>query len=120
MNNKILIVDDSKPDLENLKTIVLDAGYQAITAISGEEAIEKANSMRPDLIFMYIIMDKKDGYQACREIIADKKTKNIPIIFVTTKNQKADYVWAELQGGKALIAKPFTSDQIVSEINKYI
>ena len=120
MSNKILIVDDSKPDLENLKTIVLDAGYQAITAISGKEAVEKANSMRPDLIFMDVIMDDKDGYQACREIIADKNTKNIPIIFVTTKNQKADYVWAGLQGGKALIAKPFTSDQIVSQINKYI
>ena len=120
MINKVLIVDDSRPDLENLKAIVSDAGYHVITAISGEEAIEKARSMRPDLIFMDVIMEHKDGFEACREITSNKNTKNIPIIFVTAKCQKADRVWAELQGGKALIGKPFTPDQIVSQINKYV
>ncbi len=119
MMNKVLVVDDSRPDLENLKAIVSNAGYHVITAISGEEAIEKAISMHPDLIFMDVIMENKDGFEACREIISNKATKNIPIVFVTGKCEKADRVWAELQGGKALIGKPFTPDQIVSQINKY-
>ena len=119
MINKVLVVDDSKPDLENLKTIISNAGYHVITATSGEEAIEKAKSFRPGLIFMDVIMDNKDGFEACREITTDKSTKDIPIIFVTAKCQKVDRVWAELQGGKALIGKPYTSDQIVSQINKY-
>ena len=68
---------------------------------------------------MDVIMENKDGFEACREIISNKDTKNIPIVFVTAKCQKADRVWAGLQGGKGLIAKPFTPDQIVSQINEY-
>jgi len=120
MNSKVLIVDDSKPDLENLKTIVAEAGYLVITAESGQEAIEKAKKILPDLIFMDVIMNNKDGFEACREIVANKETKDIPIVFVTGKCQKADRVWAELQGGKALVGKPFTSDQIMVELNKFV
>ena len=120
MINKVLVVDDSKPDLESLKKIILGQGYQVITAESGEEAVEKAKSMRPDMIFMDVIMDNKDGFEACREITSDSNTRNIPIVFVTAKCQKVDRVWAELQGGKALVSKPYTSDQIVQQINKYI
>ncbi len=120
MINKVLVVDDSQPDLESLKKIILGQGYQVITAVSGEEAVEKAKSMRPDMIFMDVIMDNKDGFEACREITSDSNTKNIPVVFVTAKCQKVDRVWAELQGGKALVSKPYTTDQIVQQINKYI
>ena len=120
MINKVLVVDDSQPDLESLKKIILGQGYQVITAVSGEEAVEKAKSMRPDMIFMDVIMDNKDGFEACREITSNSNTKNIPVVFVTAKCQKVDRVWAELQGGKALVSKPYTSDQIVQQINKYI
>jgi len=120
VNNKILIVDDSKPDLESLKAIVINAGHEVVTAISGQEAIDKAISIRPDLIFMDVIMNDKDGFEACREIISNKITKNIPVIFVTGKCQKADRIWAELQGGKALVGKPFTPDQIITEMGKHL
>lgn len=120
MSSKVLVVDDSKPDLEKLRSIVAEAGHDVVTAISGQEAVEKAISSQPDLIFMDVIMENKDGFEACRELIANKQTKDIPIVFVTGKCQKADRVWAELQGGKALIGKPYSSDQIVSEINKHI
>ena len=120
MSSKVLIVDDSKFDLELLKAIVSKEGYEVITAISGQEAVDKATSVHPDLIFMDVIMENKDGFEACREIISNTETKHIPIIFVTGKCQKADRIWAELQGGKALVGKPFTPDQIVNEIHKHI
>ena len=120
MNSKVLIVDDSRVDLEILKAIVSKAGHEVITAISGQEAVDKAVSTHPDLIFMDVIMENKDGFEACREIIANTETKHIPIVFVTGKCQKADRIWAELQGGKALVGKPFTPDEIMTEINKHI
>ncbi|QMU60188.1 MAG: response regulator [Gammaproteobacteria bacterium] len=119
MIHKVLVVDDSVLELENLKKIISNEGYQVISAVSGKEAVEKAKSMQPDLIFMDVIMDDQDGFQACREITADRLTKDIPVIFVTGKSQKVDRVWAGLQGGKALIAKPYTPDQIISQINRY-
>ena len=114
-----MVVDDSPADLQNLKSIVSSVGHTVITASSGSEAVKKAKSMKPDMIFMDVIMDNKDGFEACREIVSNKETKNIPVVFVSSKCQKADHVWAELQGGKCLIGKPYTKDQIVEQINNY-
>ncbi len=115
-SKKILIVDDSSTDRLKLKEVVDGAGCTVVTAASGMEAIEKAKSESPDIIFMDIIMDEMDGYKACREINKDPQTKNIPVVFVTSKNQKADRVWAELQGGKALVTKPYSSQEILDQI----
>ncbi|MEN9460356.1 MAG: hypothetical protein RIS84_376 [Pseudomonadota bacterium] len=117
--NKILVVDDSTVDRMNIQNIVKDAGYEVIAAASGQEAIEKAASEKPDLIFMDVVMNQMDGYQACREITHNEATKNIPIVFVTSKGQKADRMWAEMQGGKALVQKPYTPDQIIEQINSF-
>ena len=119
MTNKILVVDDSPTDLQNIKSIVSNAGHTVITVSSGKEAVIKAKEMHPDMIFMDVIMDNTDGFEACREIISDRDTKNIPVVFVSSKCQKADRVWAELQGGKALVGKPYTEDEIVSQINQF-
>lgn len=117
---KILAVDDSKVDLTNIQNIILDAGCKVITATSGKEAIEMAIAEKPDLIFMDVIMRQMDGYQACRELKYNDITKNIPIVFVTCKGQKADRVWAEMTGGKGLVQKPYTPDQIIEQINQFL
>ena len=116
---KVLIVDDSTPDLENLKAILHKAHYQVIAATSGEQAIELARKEKPAVILLDIVMQGTDGYRACREICRDPVTQNIPILFVSSKNQKADEMWARKQGGKALISKPYTEDQIISQVRSY-
>ncbi|EDY85794.1 response regulator receiver domain protein [gamma proteobacterium HTCC5015] len=113
---KVLVVDDSEADLGYIQTIVKDAGYETITAVSGSEAIRIAKSQKPDLIFMDIIMDGTDGYEACRTLHRDPETKDIPVIFVSSKNQKADRIWAELQGGKGYVTKPAEPDQLMDQI----
>lgn len=116
MIHTVLVVDDSPADLENIRSIVATTGCTVITATSGQEAVEKATTLHPDLIFMDVIMKNKDGFQACREIKSDVRSKGIPIVFVSGKCQKADRVWAELQGGKGLIGKPYSKDDIVQQI----
>ena len=116
---KILIVDDSQTDLLNLKSIVEKSGCQIVTATSGKEAVAKAAAEKPDLIFMDIIMDEMDGYSACREIVDNPETTNIPVVFVSSKQQKADEIWAHKQGGKGLIGKPYTEDQILEKIQSF-
>lgn len=115
--NKVLIVDDSPTDLMNLKNIVETKGVRIITATSGKEAVEKAKKEMPDLIFMDIIMDNMDGYSACRELKAEAVTKEIPVVFVSSKSQKADIMWAKKQGGRAMITKPYTASDIVAELH---
>lgn len=114
--NTVMIVDDNPIELDNLKVIVADAGYHVVTATNGSEAFNKAKQSRPDVILMDVVMEGTDGFEACRKIRAEESTKNIPVVFVTSKNQKADRVWGELQGGKGMISKPYTKEQIIDTI----
>ncbi len=113
---KVLLVDDSPTDLANIKHIVTEAGCVVITATNGKEAVEKAKVEKPDLIFMDIIMPDMDGYAACRLLGSEGETKNIPVVFVTSKNQKADRLWAQMQGGKAFVTKPYAADSIIDQM----
>jgi len=116
---KILIVDDSSTDLVNLKSVIEKTECSIITATSGKDAVTKAKAEKPDLIFMDIVMDELDGYGACSEILEDPETKDIPVVFVSTKNEKVDHLWAKKKGGKALIAKPYTEEQILEQVKVY-
>jgi len=117
---KVLVVDDTAAHLQQMKEIVSEAGYQVITATSGREAIERTRSEKPHMVFLDIVMDDLDGYGACREITRDENTRDIPVVFVSTKNQRADKIWAEKQGAKALISKPVDSAEIIKNLNTYI
>ena len=117
---KVLVVDDTAAHLQQIKEIVADAGYHVITATSGREAVERARSDLPDMIFLDIVMDDLDGYGACREITRDQATSEIPVVFVSTKNQRADRIWAAKQGARALISKPIEQATIVDSLHKYL
>ena len=116
--SKILVVDDTNTDRINLQSILVEAGYSVVTAASGREALEKAASERPDLIFLDIIMEDMDGFQTCRKLCADDSSKNIPVVMVSSKDQKVDMMWARRQGARAYIIKPYTPDQITDQIQK--
>lgn len=114
--HKILIVDDANTDLLALQEILATTSCQIVTARSGQEAVAKAKSEQPDLIFMDIVMDGVSGYDACRQIKKAPETAHIPVIFVSSKNQPTDHTWAKRQGGAALVGKPYTKEQIVAQL----
>ncbi len=114
--NKALVVDDSATDLTNIRAILQDAGWLVSTASSGEKAIERARSDRPNIIFLDIVMPQLDGFGTSRALGEDPSTRGIPVVFVSTKSTKADQIWAKAQGGKALISKPFSADQIMDAL----
>lgn len=117
--NKVLIVDDSQPELTNLRKIIGELGCVVISASNGVQAVELAKTEKPDIIFMDIIMPEMDGYEATRKLSNDPAVKDIPIIFVSSKGQKADKLWGKMQGGKGYITKPYTPDQIVKQIRQF-
>lgn len=116
MVTKALVVDDSATDLANIKGILGDAGCIVVTASDGKEAIQKAKVEKPSIIFLDIIMPGMDGYEACRLLAEDPATKGIPVVFVTSKAQKADVVWGQMQGAKGHVTKPFTPDQVIDQL----
>jgi twitching motility two-component system response regulator PilH len=113
---KILICDDSQTDLANLKNALQNTHCALVTANDGEEAMKKAKAEKPDVIFLDIVMPGMDGYATCRALRDDPETKHIPVIFVSSKHQKADRVWAQMQGAKDLVAKPYEAAQITAAL----
>jgi twitching motility two-component system response regulator PilH len=114
--HKVLIVDDARPDLMNLEKIVSGAGYTTLTATNGQEAVEISKAQLPDVILMDVNMGQMDGFAATRAIGGEPTTKGIPVVLVTSKNQKADRVWAQMLGVKGYVTKPYTPDQILGAI----
>lgn len=117
---KVLVVDDSAVQRNNLAQLIKDAGFNVVMADSGKESIDVAVAEQPDLIFMDIVMPEMDGYEACRYLTRRDETKHIPVVFVTTKDQKADQVWAKMQGGKGFLVKPYSEDEITDQLKSYL
>jgi len=113
---KVLIVDDSSTQLKQLEEIVSAAGYLTITADNGHDAIEMAKRENPDAMLLDIIMDDMNGFQVCRAITSDDATRHIPVVLVSSKKERTDVVWGKEQGAAAYITKPYTPDQILSEL----
>ena len=116
---KVLCVDDARADLTNIEKIVSGANCLVSTASSGAEAVERAKADKPDLIFMDVNMAGMDGFAATRELKKDAATKDIPVVFVTSKNQKADRVWAQMQGGAGFVSKPYSADDILAQLKAF-
>lgn len=113
---KVLVVDDSTTDLKHLEEICSGAGYAVITAKSGVEAVKKANSELPDAVLLDVIMSDMNGFQVCRLLTSNEATQHIPIVLVSSKSEQTDRIWGEQQGAKAYITKPFTPDQILTQL----
>lgn len=119
MLKKMLVVDDSATDLANMKSVLADAGCTVITASNGKDAVAKAKSEKPAVIFLDIVMPEMDGYETCRQLASDPATKDIPVVFVTSKSQKADKAWGEMQGAKGYVTKPYRADDLIDQVKAH-
>lgn len=115
---RVLIVDDSEAHLYSLAKIVEGQGHDTITASGGEEGIKAAIDQHPDLILMDVVMPDLNGFQATRRIAKNDATADIPVIFVTTKDQETDRIWGMRQGAAAYLTKPVDKAELVAAINK--
>ena len=114
---KIFIVDDSATELHVLAKILQQAGHQALTAADGEAGIAAAKSQAPDAILMDVVMPGINGFQATRKLSRDPKTRHIPVLMVTTKDQETDKIWGMRQGAVEYLVKPVDAKQLVAKIN---
>ena len=117
---RILIVDDSEVQLYALRKILEKDSHEVLLAENGPDAIDLAVKENPDLILMDVVMPEMSGYQATRKLHRDPKTKDIPVVFVTTKDQESDRVWGMRQGAAAYITKPVDRKLLLSTITKIL
>ena len=104
---KILIVDDSPTERHVLNDMLTKSRYEVVASDNGEDAIQKAKSLKPDLILMDVVMPGLNGFQA---------TRAIPIILCTSKSQETDKIWGMRQGARDYIVKPVNRDELLEKI----
>ena len=115
-NQKILVVDDERFNI-NVLVDLLKPSYKMMAAKSGQQALKAARSKNPpDLILLDIMMPEMDGYEACRQLKADKETANIPIIFLSAKTQTEDKIKGLDLGGADYVTKPFDSGEVLARV----
>jgi len=113
---RVLIVDDSPTERHVLNDMLTKAGYEVVSSDSGEDAILKARTVKPDVILMDIVMPGLNGFQATRAISRDPLTRTVPIIICTSKSQETDKIWGMRQGARDYIVKPIRRDELIAKI----
>ncbi|MBI4249286.1 MAG: response regulator [Elusimicrobia bacterium] len=117
---KILVVEDNLDIAENLEARLTVQGYEVHMAPDGKEGVEKTRTELPDLVILDVMMPKIDGYQACRIIKQDEKTRHIPVLMLTSLQLMGDAEKAFEAGADDFLSKPFTNDQLLRKIRKHV
>jgi two-component system sensor histidine kinase/response regulator len=116
----ILIVDDIPANLKILGDILKGEGYKVRPVPSGALALQVAEKEKPDLILLDIMMPEMDGYEVCRQLKANPRLCDIPIIFISALNETNDVVKALKSGGVDFVTKPFQSEEVIARVHTHV
>jgi adenylate cyclase len=117
---RILIADDSPSNRDILQARLAAHGYEILTAVDGQEALEMARDATPDLILLDVMMPKLDGFEVCRRLKADTSLPFMPVIMVTAKTDSKDIVAGLEAGGDEYLTKPVDHAALVARIKSML
>jgi diguanylate cyclase (GGDEF)-like protein/PAS domain S-box-containing protein len=112
----ILIVDDAPENLGVLRKLMVEQGYQAFVATSGERALKIARRVHPDLILLDVVMPGMDGFETCRQLKSHAATQRIPVIFMSAKTETEDVVAGFDIGAVDYISKPLRMAEVCARV----
>jgi len=116
----VLIVDDTPENLEVLIEQVENTGFNVSVAPNGEEALELANKIMPDIILLDVMMPGMDGFETCRRLKKLPAFLDIPIIFITALTEQIDKITGFEVGGVDYITKPFQYEEVLVRLNTHL
>lgn len=113
---KILIAEDER-DIRDLIAFTLRfAGHEVFAATNGEEALEMAPRVNPDIVLMDVRMPRMTGYEACRAMKTNPDLKDIPVVFLSAKGQESEIQQGLDAGAEDYLLKPFAPDQLTTRV----
>ncbi len=113
MGKKILIVDDEEIIRKFLRINLLKLGYEVKEAMDGVQALEQLGKDTYDLLISDVLMPNKNGWEVLKAVRSNPKTKDLPVILLTAKNEDADMFQGYELGANYYMTKPFTKDQLL-------
>jgi len=119
MNKKVLVADDDVIALNMLKSALSEAGYEVIATSSGTEAVMLAKEHPPFVVILDINMPGMDGTEVADALKKDQKTKDIPVIFLSSMISPNEERFIADKGSVSLMAKPYSRDRLLNEVRKH-
>jgi two-component system, sensor histidine kinase and response regulator len=116
----VLIVDDNPKNLQVLGTLLRKTDCNLAAALSGKQALNTIEKVKPDLILLDVMMPEMDGHEVCRRLKSNKETKHIPVIFLSAKSETEDVVAGFGLGAVDYISKPFIGSELLARVNTHL
>lgn len=115
---KVLVVDDEIPIQRIVKFNLEKEGYEVFVADDGKKALESVKQNKPDIILLDVMMPELDGYEVCKILKKNAKTKNIPVIMLTARGQESDEKKGKSAGADDYITKPFSPKKLMELVKQ--
>src|SRR2546426_9837658 len=119
-NSKVLIVDDNPQNIELLAAFLESLPCKIITASDGMDALDKVAAEKPDLILLDIMMPRMSGFQVCRKLKSDPRTRDIQILMVTALNELGDIEQASECGTDDFVSKPVSKLELITRVKSLL
>ena len=116
----ILIVDDNAQNVELLQAFLESLPVRIVTAFDGVDALEKVQQHNPDLILLDIMMPRMSGFQVCRKLKGEQKTRDIQILMVTALNELGDIEQASECGTDDFVSKPVNKVELITRVKSLL
>ena len=117
---KILVADDNVQNLELIEAYLADLNCQILTAVDGEETLTKVRQAAPDLILLDIMMPKVSGFEVCKQLKDDPRTRDIPILMVTSLHEMADIERGVEAGTDDFLSKPIHKQILLKRVKSLL
>ena len=112
----ILVVDDTKSEVELMGHYLRQGGHTVVCTTDAEEALNTVTQFEIDAVVADVVMPGMSGFELCRQLKSSPVTNNVPVVFCSSKDQEIDRLWALKQGADAYLTKPITQQQLVKTV----
>lgn len=116
---RVMVIDDSKTIRRTAETLLKKEGCDVQTAVDGFEALSKISDLKPQIIFVDIMMPRLDGYQTCALIKNNRQFRATPVIMLSSKDGLFDKARGRIVGAEQYLTKPFTRDELLEAIRRH-
>jgi two-component system sensor histidine kinase/response regulator len=117
---QILIVDDHPTNIKVISDLLVNYGFEVLVAKDGENALRKLQRVLPDLILLDVLMPGLDGFETCRRLKEEPRTRDIPVIFMTALSDPVDKIKGLMLGAVDYVTKPLQHEEVIARVNVHL
>ncbi len=118
--SRILVADDNQPNVELLEAFLSDIECEIAVAVDGRDTLDKVAEFGPDLILLDVMMPKLNGFEVCKKLKQDPKTRGIMILMVTALNELGDIERAVDSGTDDFLSKPVNKVELIKRVENML